>query len=276
MLSLSRPLKDQDEDDALLSILARPEFSPHATQWKGAYQDYRKGKGDPWALTPATFNPSIKTEQIALYDSKRRTLPLRRIRQTPGLPCCPMCGSPSIGTLDHYLPKEEYPEFAVLPSNLLPTCSLCNSGSKGRTYKGMTHGERFLHPYFDQVADKAFWHIVVHPPYGAPTFQPIADTDVDDAMLSMVNFHLREIFGETFHTHVATYWSQLPASLADHIKEEGKTLDQAWATELRWSSRTLGVNGWRAALIRGATGDPMARGYVESLLPQLTAPSCPA
>lgn len=40
---------------------------------------------------------------------------------------CPFCGG--IGrprNLDHYLPKAHYPQFSVLPLNLVPSCRDCN------------------------------------------------------------------------------------------------------------------------------------------------------
>ncbi len=62
---------------------------------------------------------------------------------------CPYCcgiGNPS--NLDHYLPKMHYPQFSVLPLNLVPACRDCNMGSKGNTY-AKTKGTQVLHPYFD-------------------------------------------------------------------------------------------------------------------------------
>ncbi|MEQ8427422.1 MAG: HNH endonuclease [Gammaproteobacteria bacterium] len=67
---------------------------------------------------------------------------------------CPYCGG--IGrprTLDHYLPKSKYPQFSVVPNNLLPCCRDCNSGNK-QTSIATSEEEQVLHPYFDH--DKFF------------------------------------------------------------------------------------------------------------------------
>lgn len=62
---------------------------------------------------------------------------------------CPFCGG--IGrpaTLDHYLPKANFPLFSVLPVNLVPCCRDCNSGEKGVQFA--TNPEiQILHPYFE-------------------------------------------------------------------------------------------------------------------------------
>ncbi|MBL8715152.1 MAG: hypothetical protein JNL79_04120 [Myxococcales bacterium] len=61
---------------------------------------------------------------------------------------CPYCsmGQAAIH-LDHYLGRAEYPEFILLPANLVPSCARCNSPRKS-----VKHGRRrLLHFYFDPV-----------------------------------------------------------------------------------------------------------------------------
>ncbi|MBW3510603.1 HNH endonuclease [Janthinobacterium sp. NKUCC06_STL] len=61
---------------------------------------------------------------------------------------CPYCGINDPKTLDHYLPKETYPEFAVHPLNLIPICHICNSHYKRSQF--LDGGARlFMHSYFD-------------------------------------------------------------------------------------------------------------------------------
>lgn len=61
---------------------------------------------------------------------------------------CPFCGG--IGqprTLDHYLPKANYPVYSVHPANLVPSCRDCNTGKSNAL--ALVVGEQVLHPYFD-------------------------------------------------------------------------------------------------------------------------------
>lgn len=63
---------------------------------------------------------------------------------------CPTCGG--IGrprSLDHYLPKANYPKLSVLPHNLIPACRDCNT-EKGNPIFTQPH-EQLIHPYFDQA-----------------------------------------------------------------------------------------------------------------------------
>lgn len=62
---------------------------------------------------------------------------------------CPFCGG--LGrprNLDHYLPKAHYPQFSVLPVNLVPSCRDCNMDGKGEDY-ATNESEQVLQPYLD-------------------------------------------------------------------------------------------------------------------------------
>ena len=74
----------------------------------------------------------------AIYDSLLSQAPLGR---------CPFCGYGHASTLDHYLPKTKYPQFTVLPFNLVPSCKDCNTGKS--TAIATTVEGQSLHPYFD-------------------------------------------------------------------------------------------------------------------------------
>lgn len=62
---------------------------------------------------------------------------------------CPFCGGlGQVRTLDHYLPKANFPAFSVHPKNLIPCCRDCNDG-KNSSF-GIGADEQALHPYLDQ------------------------------------------------------------------------------------------------------------------------------
>ena len=66
---------------------------------------------------------------------------------------CPFCGIGEPTTLDHYLPKEYFPEFSVFSKNLIPICGVCNSNYKGSNW--IDNGKRlFLHTYYDEFPDE--------------------------------------------------------------------------------------------------------------------------
>ncbi len=64
---------------------------------------------------------------------------------------CPSCYQRTVSTLDHYLPKDSHPAFAVTPVNLVPCCSDCNKIKS--TIQAASADLQLLHPYFDNVED---------------------------------------------------------------------------------------------------------------------------
>ncbi len=62
---------------------------------------------------------------------------------------CQYCNIGEPSTMDHYLPQEEFPEFAALSINLLPCCSKCNT-EKGEEWQ-INGNRRIINYYFDDL-----------------------------------------------------------------------------------------------------------------------------
>lgn len=69
---------------------------------------------------------------------------------------CPFCGLSEAATLDHYLPKELHPQFAIYPKNLIPCCYLCNNRKREKVVDEGTQVRLFLHPYYDTIPALSF------------------------------------------------------------------------------------------------------------------------
>ncbi|WP_088744095.1 HNH endonuclease [Cobetia sp. QF-1] len=91
---------------------------------------------------------------------------------------CPFCGG--IGTprnLDHFLPKSHFPQFSILPSNLVPSCRDCNMDGKASSYATKA-GEQLIQPYIDNdVFFDDQWIF--------------ADFECDDTGLGWFNFYVK-------------------------------------------------------------------------------------
>jgi 5-methylcytosine-specific restriction endonuclease McrA len=120
-----------------------------------------------WASLPRVprGNPSVliagsltKKDLVELYKTYMvgATGPSRKIYDdilVAGGGLCPFCGGLGIiYTLDHYLPKSNFPLYSILPSNLVPCCRDCNTGKNSTL--GAQNFEQTLHPYLDD--DKYF------------------------------------------------------------------------------------------------------------------------
>jgi hypothetical protein len=67
---------------------------------------------------------------------------------------CLNCNMNEANTLDHFLPKDEYPEFSVHPKNLIPSCSNCNS--KKSTNWRVGSSSLFINFFLDDIPDTQF------------------------------------------------------------------------------------------------------------------------
>ncbi|MEZ3416206.1 HNH endonuclease [Pantoea dispersa] len=69
---------------------------------------------------------------------------------------CPYCGGIGFATtLDHYLPKSIFPQFAVSPENLIPACKDCNVEKKDTVVQN--YHEQPFHPFYDDEFDVVEW-----------------------------------------------------------------------------------------------------------------------
>lgn len=244
-------------DEAEVNKLAEQEYwKPHEASWIAAYRLYQENCGSPFAVAAINFGPGVGERQYALYDSRKNSGELRRMRKKAGLKSCPVCGSPVTGSLDHYLPRHLYREFSIMRANLIPACIHCNSGAKGTTVHG-DYPNRFIHPYFDEWAADNLWYVEIVPPYKAAMFLPKPSPELLEPQRQIVAFHLENVLGTQFDLSMATHWSSLPGQIK--LRDNELTTVSVVAQlqlELRVALHAGGNNCWLAALLRGILSDP--------------------
>lgn len=118
---------------------------------------------------------------------------------------CPFCGISESSTLDHYLPKEKYPEFSVFPNNLVPSCATCNTRKRDLILDEGTKVRMFLHPCYDVIPNITF--LTVH-----------ARMEADGLIVS---YRMTRPAGMTFRTfqHLRSHFNKL--DLADRYRRMG-------------------------------------------------------
>ncbi|MEO8240581.1 MAG: HNH endonuclease [Flavobacterium sp.] len=67
---------------------------------------------------------------------------------------CQNCTINEINSLDHIVPKDEFPEFSVNPRNLFPSCSKCN-GHKSYVWRE-NNKSVFLNLYIDNLPEEQY------------------------------------------------------------------------------------------------------------------------
>lgn len=116
---------------------------------------YSYPKVNPLTNTTSVVGHLTKRKLINLYENNllNKDKPARDYYDSLLLSSgerCPFCGD--IGhtkNLDHFLPKAHFPEFSVMPLNLVPSCRDCNMGEKGEAY-ATVEDDQAIHPYVDK------------------------------------------------------------------------------------------------------------------------------
>ena len=67
---------------------------------------------------------------------------------------CQYCTLNSINSLDHFIPKSDFPEFSVNPLNLFPCCPECNFKKNNLCFNG--EESLFLNLYLDELPEKEY------------------------------------------------------------------------------------------------------------------------
>ncbi len=73
---------------------------------------------------------------------------------------CPYCGVRTVTTLDHYLPKSDYPDLSILAINLIPCCKDCNFNKRSNILSDIL--QAYLHPYFEDVSQVDWLSVEVY------------------------------------------------------------------------------------------------------------------
>lgn len=117
---------------------------------------------DLFTISPAEkdaiFGDLETSDLLKLYKNyfSKKSKPARKIYDALMVAAeekCPFCGGIGVpSNLDHYLPqaKAHFPQFSILPLNLIPACRDCNMEAKGSIFAS-SKGEQILHPYLDNT-----------------------------------------------------------------------------------------------------------------------------
>ena len=159
-----------------------------------------------------------------------------------------MRAASTVATLDHHLPKAQYPALAVTPLNLVPSCTDCNKAKLA----AIPHSpeEVALHPYYDDIDDEAWLAArVVRTKPAAVRFHVKVPAEWGALLAARVNNHFRTL------GLAALYASQAAEELVNvrHQLVELHDNEGLWGVRAELQRRAVSCaigrrNGWRAAL----------------------------
>lgn len=176
---------------------------------KEQYRIFIENKGDPWKIPQAALDSELKNKIIGHYLSPPKDclefIAHDRYNKSPTI--CLMCGGFGMGTLDHYLPKDVYPEFSFFSANLIPACN-CNF-LRGTTHKGVESAQRVIHAYFDTFVTDRLYQVNFTGDFETPHIT-VEVADRDHPNKDTLEFHLENvILNKSTFGFLDKYWSDL-------------------------------------------------------------------
>lgn len=209
-----------------------------------------------------------KKSLIGLYkpsEDKQPYIILEKLRRGHGLLFCPSCGEAGKpGTLDHYLPKSDYPELAVVIANLTPMCSECQ-GRKGTDFQNAAGEKLFLHPYFDTI-DAPLVDLSICPPYETPSkFHINVNAQLKEPLKSLVQRHIDGIdFIERFEEYCQLEYINLLSLINDERDEEEAENSARIIGRFMRKAVKQSVNCWEATFYRGISENTELLDYLDN------------
>lgn len=169
---------------------------------------------------------------------------------------CPLCGERDVSTVDHYLPKESYPDFAILPLNLVPACSQCNFVK--RVFFPVNASDQLLHPYFDRLPDGIWLHATVA--YQADTPLLIFSAEPPAAWSAEIATRVRAHFdrlalGALYSIHGTREVPMIRSQLERLLQQAGPEAVREHLEEQAATRRAHEPNSWQAATYTALAGE---------------------
>jgi hypothetical protein len=196
----------------------------------------------------------VRGNERPLYD---------RIKASARFKRCPLCGEHEVKTLDHYLSQSDFPELAVLPANLVPSCFDCNKTKLAHIPE--THDEQLFHPYFDNWSTHRILSATVTVDNAVSVrFSITAVPGFPREDLGRAREHLRLLkLDELYEAKSAQELVDDKENFRRHYRDSAQVL-RAELCYTAQSRQRSNINSWRAALYWGlAESDDFCNGGFE-------------
>jgi hypothetical protein len=166
---------------------------------------------------------------------------------------CSYCGIGAPSTMDHYLPKSAFPEFAVMALNLLPCCYECNT-MKGNVF--IEGGKRTIfYLYADTIPEQPYLCADITYYAAAPvaSFRLHRHPEIDPSVFARIESHYARLsllrrYGEMANDYI----SEAMSSARTHCGDPGNwhAITRYLAKEHARLAARMGTNYWKAVLFK--------------------------
>jgi len=205
---------------------------------KSEFQFNQKGKD---------LSHCYDSDSIALSNLKAS---IKQGFKTIGGSHCPYCLLPSPYTFDHYLPKKLFPEFSILPINLIPCCFECNNK---RLEDWLNKNARTtINPYFDAISKERFLFASISLQKNVPqvTFVIKNSGKISKYLFQIIKDHFEKLnLINRYKDQVNTEISEINKRfLNPTFKKLSSQIPKLLLDEADSKRSIYGINYWKAAV----------------------------
>ncbi|EJE8547610.1 hypothetical protein M5238_002333 [Vibrio vulnificus] len=213
------------------------------------------------------------------YPPKDLSIFLKNRRKKHGLLECPFCGRPNHPTtLDHFIPKDFWPEYSIFPNNLVPQCHIC-APTKGKKYFCENSNKPlFLHPIFHQSLSKIKFNIEINfntttkkhkfnISYSVPNL-----TLKNNLITERIKIHLKAL---NVHDNILLYCETNILEWESQLRKEKFNLKTALTVKLQQTPKELHGNNWETALYTALLATPEMITHMERHCPKPSSQQTP-
>lgn len=168
---------------------------------------------------------------------------------------CPACGELGAPyTLDHYLPKDDYPHFCISPINLFPMCDACQR-AKGTKVGNATNSRFFIHPYFDTFTAQQVIFLDIQGPYHAPAYTMNIVQNIGPLYVELTRTHIRELEIEQRYIRFFRGQHRRLLKMAGALRDSGQNFEQSLLS-YQSGAASSSLNSWEHIFYQGVTSNP--------------------
>lgn len=255
------------EDEKIYTRIANSKRSPNKERLialnniiNKCYNEYIKNAKSLENVKPLFNNSDHETKKnkkslLHCYENKTKELDSlkKKISESQTDVCqatCQLCDIDSPATLDHYLPKDIYPEYSIFSKNLVPCCYVCNN-KRGSNW--INNGKRTtLNMYFDDLPENIFLVSKIR----INNDIPIVDFEIKDEKLNKKESELIKNHFSTLELHnrykiqANTILSEIKSEIRRRkLYEFDRTQLKEILKEVACSKRDVfGINNWKASI----------------------------
>lgn len=177
---------------------------------------------------------------------------------------CQNCTINEVDTMDHFVPQEEFPEFAVHPKNLFPCCTACNR-MKSDVWRQKSGGGRvFLNLYLDPLPTDQYLFVEFDQTW-LPTFSLVQPDGLSNEIFNLIQSHYQRLklckrFQDRSHEIISKVAAEIRSTVRNYSAQAIQEIIKDRCAETK---PLLGYNHWQLVLEEALAGN---EAFIDSCL----------